>query len=29
MLTSLYYKIRDANDAKYAQIRQRHLNAIV
>jgi len=27
--TSLYYEIRDANNAKYAQIRQRHLNAIM
>jgi hypothetical protein len=27
--TSLYYEMRKANDAKYAQIRQRHLDAIV
>jgi hypothetical protein len=29
LITSLYYEMREANDAKYAQIRQRHLNAIV
>jgi hypothetical protein len=29
LITSLYYEMRDANDAKYAQIRQRHLDAIV
>jgi hypothetical protein len=28
-ITSFYYKIRNANDAKYAQIRQRHLDAIM
>ena len=28
-ITSSYYEMRNANDAKYAQIRQRHLNAIV
>jgi hypothetical protein len=28
-ITSSYYEIRKANDAKYAQIRQRHLNAIM
>jgi hypothetical protein len=27
--TSSYYEMRKANDAKYAQIRQRHLDAIV
>jgi hypothetical protein len=27
--TSSYYEMREANDAKYAQIRQRHLDAIV
>jgi hypothetical protein len=29
MPTSSYYEMRKANDAKYAQIRQRHLDAIV
>jgi hypothetical protein len=29
MPTSSYYKIREANNAKYAQIRQRHLDAIM
>jgi hypothetical protein len=29
LITSSYYEIREANDAKYAQIRQRHLNAIM
>jgi hypothetical protein len=29
MPTSSYYEMRNANDAKYAQIRQRHLDAIV
>ena len=28
-ITSSYYEMRNANDAKYAQIRQRHLDAIV
>jgi hypothetical protein len=27
--TSLYYEMREANDAKYAQIRQRRLDAII
>jgi len=29
LIISLYYEMRNANDAKYAQIRQRHLDAIV
>jgi hypothetical protein len=29
LTTSLYYKIKDANNAKYTQIQQRHLNAII
>ena len=29
LITSSYYEMRNANDAKYAQIRQRHLDAIV